>query len=95
MWFAGTKAKVLFSYKACNEDELTLEEGQIIQVTDMKLDDAGWWKGELAGRVGVFPDNFVQLLTDEEPAPPTATGVSFMTTKLYSLSLHYIAQYDD
>lgn len=24
--------------------------------------DAGWWKGEIGGRQGVFPDNFVKLL---------------------------------
>ena len=23
----------------------------------------GWWKGELDGRIGVFPDNFVKLLS--------------------------------
>ena len=22
-----------------------------------------WWKGEVDGRVGVFPDNFVKLIT--------------------------------
>ena len=31
------------------------------------LEDSGWWKGELRGLVGVFPDNFVELLPDEAP----------------------------
>ena len=29
------------------------------------VEDKGWWKGELEGRVGVFPDNFVKLLQPE------------------------------
>ena len=29
------------------------------------VDDSGWWKGELNGAVGVFPDNFVELLPEE------------------------------
>ena len=29
------------------------------------MEDKGWWKGELDGKVGVFPDNFVKLLPQE------------------------------
>ena len=28
--------------------------------------DAGWWMGEIGGRQGVFPDNFVKLLEAEK-----------------------------
>lgn len=28
--------------------------------------DAGWWMGEIGGRQGVFPDNFVKLLELEK-----------------------------
>lgn len=28
--------------------------------------DAGWWMGEVGGRQGVFPDNFVKLLEVEK-----------------------------
>ena len=64
------KAKVIYSYHAQNEDELSLTEGQIIIVTDQKLEDPGWWKGELNNRTGVFPDNFVELLPDDDFNPP-------------------------
>ena len=56
---------VRYSYKAENEDELTLNEGDVITVLDKELEDSGWWKGELNGRVGVFPDNFVDLIEEE------------------------------
>ena len=46
---------VLFPYNAVNDDELTLEEGQIITIVSKDVEDKGWWKGEIDGKVGVFP----------------------------------------
>ncbi|CAH1799899.1 unnamed protein product [Owenia fusiformis] len=71
------KAKVLYDYTAENDDELSLEEGEVIVVLDKELEDSGWWKGELRGKVGVFPDNFVELIPIEEvkpkkPPPPSS-----------------------
>ncbi|XP_055304658.1 SH3 domain-containing kinase-binding protein 1 isoform X2 [Sitodiplosis mosellana] len=57
--------RVIFSYKPVNEDELELKEGEIITVLSKELPDKGWWKGELKGKVGVFPDNFVQLIVND------------------------------
>uniref|UniRef100_A0A182IDC1 SH3 domain-containing protein n=1 Tax=Anopheles arabiensis TaxID=7173 RepID=A0A182IDC1_ANOAR len=57
--------KVLFAYQPANEDELKLVEGDIITILSKELPDKGWWKGELRGRIGVFPDNFVSLLPPE------------------------------
>lgn len=45
-----------------NEDELELKEGEFITILSKDLPDKGWWKGELKGKIGVFPDNFVQLI---------------------------------
>lgn len=51
-----------------NDDELTLNVGDVVTVLQKKLEDAGWWRGELKGKVGVFPDNFVELLPpDNKP----------------------------
>ncbi|UJR36206.1 hypothetical protein I4U23_028938 [Adineta vaga] len=54
------KARVLFDYKKAADDELTLIVGDIVTVLDKNLEDDGWWKGELSGRIGVFPDNYVE-----------------------------------
>lgn len=54
--------RVLFPYTAVNEDELTLSEGDIVTILSKDAPDRGWWRGELHGRVGLFPDNFVQAL---------------------------------
>ncbi|XP_078619031.1 SH3 domain-containing kinase-binding protein 1-like isoform X16 [Branchiostoma floridae x Branchiostoma japonicum] len=64
------KAKVLFDYTAENEDELTLKVGEVIIIRSKESVDSGWWEGEVGGRVGVFPDNFVELLPPEEPPRP-------------------------
>lgn len=59
-------AKVMFPYAAEHEDELELKEGDLITVLCKELEDKGWWRGELNGQVGVFPDNFVELTNVEE-----------------------------
>ena len=48
---------------------------QTISIITKDCEDKGWWKGELDGRVGVFPDNFVKrvsqhLMTPEDGRPP-------------------------
>lgn len=48
-----------FSYDAVNDDELTLKVGDVI--TNIKTMEGGWWEGELNGKRGVFPDNFVKV----------------------------------
>lgn len=58
--------KVLFPYEPQNEDELELNEGDIVTILSKELPDKGWWKGELKGKIGVFPDNFVSIIVDGE-----------------------------
>ena len=50
--------KVTFDYNAANEDELDLKVGQLIRVSTKE--NGGWWQGELDGKTGWFPDNFVE-----------------------------------
>ncbi|XP_065185638.1 intersectin-1-like isoform X1 [Sycon ciliatum] len=59
------KVTALFAYDAANDDELTLAQGSVIAVHER---GGSWWRGELNGKVGLFPSNYVQ----EEPA---ATGI--------------------
>lgn len=71
------QAKVLYAYDAQNDDELTIKEGDIINVISKEIEDQGWFKGELNGKIGVFPDNFVELIRcfdDEKPIPPRPKG---------------------
>ena len=68
---------MLFPYTALNEDELSLQEGQIITIVSKDIEDKGWWRGEIDGKVGVFPDNFVKML----PATNATTSTNATPTK--------------
>lgn len=59
------RAIVRHSYDADNEDELSLKVGEMVNIISKEEEDPGWWKGELNGKVGVFPDNFVEIMHDE------------------------------
>ena len=50
---------VLFPYQAVNDDELSLQEGEIITIVSKEIEDKGWWKGEIDGRTGVFPVSII------------------------------------
>lgn len=50
-------AIVKYNYKSQQPDELSLTKGARLAVLE-KSDD-GWWKGELEGRIGWFPSNYV------------------------------------
>lgn len=64
-----------YSYKAQNEDELSLKEGDIVTILNKDCQDPGWWKGEVNGKIGVFPDNFVVLLPQgSEDKKPLASS---------------------
>ncbi|XP_018567017.1 SH3 domain-containing kinase-binding protein 1 [Anoplophora glabripennis] len=58
--------EVKFPYKAQNEDELSLKEGDVITLINKDSQDPGWWTGELNGKIGVFPDNFVSLISSTD-----------------------------
>lgn len=55
----AVEAVVEFDYEAQQDDELSLTVGDII--VSIRRDDGGWWEGELGGRRGLFPDNFVRV----------------------------------
>lgn len=56
----------MYDYVAQNDDELAFLKGQVINV--LNKDDCDWWKGELNGREGLFPSNYVKLTTDTDPS---------------------------
>ncbi|NXI42459.1 CD2AP protein, partial [Galbula dea] len=58
---------VEYDYDAVHDDELTIRAGEVIRNVK-KLEEEGWLEGELHGKRGVFPDNFVkEVKKDVEP----------------------------
>ncbi|NXX16938.1 SH319 protein, partial [Podargus strigoides] len=54
------KAKALYDFHGENEDELSFKAGDTI--TELESVDEDWMTGEIQGKSGIFPKNFVQIL---------------------------------
>ncbi|NXX47957.1 VAV protein, partial [Tricholaema leucomelas] len=52
-------AKARYDFSARDRTELSLREGDVVRVLSRK-GPPGWWKGEIYGRVGWFPANYVE-----------------------------------
>jgi len=52
------KAKAMYPYAGQTQDELSFKEGDVITIH--KKDPGGWWEGELNGKRGWIPANYVQ-----------------------------------
>ncbi|XP_041790233.1 proto-oncogene vav-like isoform X1 [Chelmon rostratus] len=52
-------ARARYDFSARDRSELSLQEGDTIKILSKK-GHSGWWKGEVYGRVGFFPANYVE-----------------------------------
>ncbi|XP_021245963.1 CD2-associated protein isoform X3 [Numida meleagris] len=72
--------RTIFPYDGSN-DELSFKEGEIIHLISKDTGEPGWWRGELNGKEGVFPDNFAVQIHEfdkdfpkpKKPPPPVKT----------------------
>uniref|UniRef100_A0A8D2Q426 Rac/Cdc42 guanine nucleotide exchange factor 6 n=1 Tax=Varanus komodoensis TaxID=61221 RepID=A0A8D2Q426_VARKO len=63
--------KARFHFKQTNEDELSINKGDIIYVT--RVEEGGWWEGTLNGKTGWFPSNYVrEIKSSDKPLSPKA-----------------------
>ncbi len=58
---APKQCRVLFSYAPTHEDELELKLNDVIEFIG-EVED-GWWRGQLGAKSGVFPSNFVEVIS--------------------------------
>lgn len=78
---AKEMCRALYNYDGTNDDELSFKEGDFIHLISKDAGDPGWWRGELNGKEGVFPDNFAAIIQDSEkekpkkPPPPVKSPV--------------------
>ncbi|XP_073258737.1 intersectin-1-like [Porites lutea] len=59
--------KALYEFEPRNPDELQLDEGDIVVIDQgAKKPPPGWLYGETNGKKGLFPENYVEKITEEE-----------------------------
>ena len=68
------KYVALYPYQSEKDDELTFREGDVIMVNPNQACDPGWLAGELNGKVGWFPEGYVQRSDQLESGAPVATS---------------------
>ncbi|XP_053927025.1 sorbin and SH3 domain-containing protein 1 isoform X3 [Cuculus canorus] len=61
-------ARAKFDFKAQTLKELPLQKGDIVYI--YKQIDQNWYEGEHHGRVGIFPQSYIELLTPAEKPQP-------------------------
>ncbi|EJF64020.1 hypothetical protein BD309DRAFT_870034 [Dichomitus squalens] len=64
-----TRVRALHTFEPSEPGELAFEKGDIIKVVDRNYKD--WWRGQLKGRTGIFPVNYVEPLPE-----PTAAEIA-------------------
>eukprot|EP00771_Trimastix_marina_P000371 gnl/Trimastix_PCT/1390.p1 GENE.gnl/Trimastix_PCT/1390~~gnl/Trimastix_PCT/1390.p1 ORF type:complete len:202 (+),score=35.43 gnl/Trimastix_PCT/1390:43-648(+) len=67
-----SKLQAQFDFQARVPNELSFKEGEIIDLIEKH--ESGMWKGELRGRVGLFPYNFVQEISSGDEVREGASG---------------------
>ncbi|XP_058670407.1 rho guanine nucleotide exchange factor 6 isoform X2 [Ammospiza nelsoni] len=86
--------KARFNFKQTNEDELSVNKGDIIYVT--RVEEGGWWEGTLNGKTGWFPSNYVREIksTDKPLSPKALKGLenTQMTKNYYPVVLQNILE---
>ena len=63
-----TRVRALHSFEPTEAGELAFERGDVIKVVDRGYKD--WWRGQLRGRTGIFPVNYVVSEISTPPLNP-------------------------
>ncbi|XP_055757242.1 SH3 domain-containing protein 19-like isoform X2 [Salvelinus fontinalis] len=74
---SGPRCVARFDYEGEEEDELTFSIGNVIALTEVI--DQEWGRGQIHGRIGIFPLAFTEIL--EEPPSPAGLQPIVETTK--------------
>ena len=59
---SGPRCKAIFDYHSSSPDDLSFDIGDIIRLVERVNEE--WLKGDLAGRTGMFPNSFVEVIED-------------------------------
>uniref|UniRef100_A0A8B9HIT1 Rac/Cdc42 guanine nucleotide exchange factor (GEF) 6 n=1 Tax=Astyanax mexicanus TaxID=7994 RepID=A0A8B9HIT1_ASTMX len=95
-WLNQLMVKARFNFKQNNEDELSFNKGELIHVT--RQEEGGWWEGNLNGKTGWFPSNYVREVKPcDKPISPKAVkgfDVPQLTKNYYSVVVQDILEHE-
>ncbi|XP_060034948.1 SH3 domain-containing protein 19 isoform X2 [Erinaceus europaeus] len=74
-----TRCIARFEYIGDQKDELSFSEGEVIILKEYVNEE--WARGELRGRTGIFPLNFVELVEDHPPSGTNVLSTKELNTK--------------
>ncbi|KAJ7613020.1 hypothetical protein FB45DRAFT_692250, partial [Roridomyces roridus] len=69
-----TRVRALHAFTPTEAGELGFEKGDVIKVVDRGYRD--WWRGQLKGRTGIFPVNYVEALPEPTSAELAAEATA-------------------
>ena len=75
------KARAEYDYQAQDDTELGFDVGDILIIT--KQDPSGWWEGNINGRSGMFPGNYVTLIDSNAPATKKCKVSLFFSLSIF------------
>ena len=55
----------MFGYIADQEDEVSVKDGDIVDILEQDTGQDGWWRIRAGGKEGLVPDNFLELITEQ------------------------------
>lgn len=80
---SGPRCVAQFDYEGEDEDELTFSQGDVIAL--LELIGQEWARGEIHGRVGIFPLSFTEVV---EPLVQSGSPSAEMTSKTGEPQMH-------
>uniref|UniRef100_A0A1I7ZK87 SH3 domain-containing protein n=1 Tax=Steinernema glaseri TaxID=37863 RepID=A0A1I7ZK87_9BILA len=86
-------ARALYDYKSPVQGDLQFFAGDMIAIIQ-KVDD-GWYKGELRGRTGMFPANFVELCNTTTPYAPACSAARTVDLDTVTAAYDYSSDVSD
>ncbi len=73
--------RAMYDFNGDSEKKLSFKKGDTIKVLQ-KLQEVGWWEGELNGRVGLFPSNYVkEIKKPDHQEESTGSNSAMMMTE--------------
>ncbi|KAN0137027.1 hypothetical protein V8E53_005024 [Lactarius tabidus] len=64
--YGVTRVRALHTFEPTEPNELAFDKGDLIKVVNREYKD--WWRGQLRGRTGIFPVNYVEALPEPSAA---------------------------